>query len=1480
MYAVLLIIGLVLSLIVVTTPLSLEAQTLFGVIAVLCALLLVMKRTRERKVIIAVLSAVVSWRYIYWRATETLAFDGVLETFLGYGMFAGELYFLGILALSYLQGLWPNERKPERLPQDTRRWPTVDIYIPTYNEPAELVETTIIAAKNIDWPKDKLKIYVLDDGCRIEFANLAKKLGVGYLTRRDNKGAKAGNLNNALRQTRGDLIAIFDCDHVPTRSFLQLSVGFFLNDEKLALVQTPHHFYNEDPFEKNLWFGNRVPNEGLLFYGLVQDGNDFWNASFFCGSCAILRRKAMQEIGGFATETVTEDAHTSLRLHQMGWNSAYLKLPMAGGLATGAVREHVQQRLRWGRGMLQILRLDNPLLIPGLSWAQRFCYLSAMVNFMFPLPRIVLLTAPMVYLLLGLNLMVASPVELLAYALPHVLVAVMATLFLQSRYRQAFFTEAYETTLAFHLLIPLVRTLMNPNKGKFNVTNKKRTSQDTYFDWQIVFPQLCVALVLFLSVVNALFTLFGTEVQTDEVWSLTINIVWASISMLILLLCSAVALEKRDGRSAHRLSVSLPVVLQTGGGYSLDAEVTDMSLHGARLKLSDPGRAESELKPDQSLNMSVAYSGSDIRLPVRCMDYQRPGVLRVAFQTNNVEQHHDVVKVLFSRANAWVDWDRTEEKGFLASVIHIAKAVLHFLLWLLKAPFRKTPPSDGNGPTIRQGETSIEPVTERSLRDLGQIGAGSALVWLSALLLSVVLWLPPSAMAQPGLDSAIVQDLDQQHFRFSLRDIGVNEPIYLQGLDTSRGFSFSLRSDQVIAEALMTLRVSISPGLDPVSSHLSVIMNGEVVHTLALDQEFISSKEVKLTMSPYLFQTNNTLEFKVVANKLGDVDNSDRNDKSVWIQISNSSHFLLASSQLNMNLNLGNLPAPFFDRNDYRELVLPFVFADSPSNLTLQAAAVTASWWGALSSYRGASFPVQFEQLPKGNAVVFLTEGATVEGIEGVHVSGPSLEVLRNPVDEFGQLLLIKGRTEDELLVAAKALATSDAFLNGKSSDVTEPSLSARLNYDAPAWVPDDRAVTFSEVDATANLEGYGLSPGVLTLNFKVAPDFFLWGDKGFPVKLRLRYPGKEWLDLEHSRLDILINDHFIKSVSLATLSDSVSDSVKFEDFLQSQTEFKIPPYLVYGENQLQFFFDLKPRVNEQNYRLMPSRLRIGIDSVSTIDFSNAYRFARMPNLAYLAQSGLPFSRKADLSDTVIVVPDSFADEKTLQAILTLLGSISAKTEYPATGVTVVSSTKAKELPDKDYIVFGGFDNQPLFREWSNRSPLKINDTNVSITKASRIESWRNQFNNLFSEEKFTADTAIVPRHSMAAALFSYQSPADPQRSVVGFLANRSEGFVKTVDALKSRDEKSRIKGDFVVINNNEILGFTASPPYYVGHLPWHIHLRWFVKNNTWLLPPLFLMSVLLLSLFLIGRAKIKASKRFEIRKNHFLSNRDELSTI
>ncbi|MDU2541347.1 MAG: glycosyltransferase, partial [Klebsiella sp.] len=604
-------------------------------------------KRRSVSVIMVVTSLLMSTRYMYFRLTQTLHFNSSIEAILGMGLFLAEVYIWVMLLLNYLQTVWPLKRGIVPLPDDMSKWPTVDIYIPSYNEPLEVVRDTVLAAQCIDYPKDKMKIYLLDDGKRSEFAVFAADVGVGYITRNDNKHAKAGNLNHALTLTHGELICVFDCDHVATRVFLQATVGGFLKDPMLALVQTPHYFYSPDPFERNLSVGRNIPNEGMLFYGPIQQGNDNWNATFFCGSCAVIRREALAQIGGFAVETVTEDAHTALKFQRLGWKSAFLDIPLAAGLATERLVVHVIQRTRWARGMTQIFRVDNPLFGRGLTFQQRLCYLSAMLYYQFALPRVVFVTAPLAYLLFNLNIIYSSASLIVSYALPHLFLAIYVGSRMNGRYRYSFWGEIYDIVLAFHLV----------------------------FDFTVVRPHLVVACLLALGVVVGIVRAIGHDYFGSDPNVIALNVGWGIYSLIFLLAAIAVARETRQVRKTIRIDVDIPVVIHYASGIVSRSHTADLSMGGCRVAAPDMRHLEDDIEEIELILQSGAIS-----IPAQLVTSDER-FLRLKFDEDiPLSRRRELVRVVLARADAWINPPRPQDNPF-RSFFTILRCVFE-LFWL------------------------------------------------------------------------------------------------------------------------------------------------------------------------------------------------------------------------------------------------------------------------------------------------------------------------------------------------------------------------------------------------------------------------------------------------------------------------------------------------------------------------------------------------------------------------------------------------------------------------------------------------------------------------------------------------------------------------------------------------------------------------------------------------------------------------------
>ena len=344
----------------------------------------------------------------------------------------------------------------------------VDVFITNFDEPLEVLRRTAIGARAIKYPH---RTFMLDDGNRDEVKAMAEALGIGYIRRDGNEHAKAGNLNNALEVTDGEFILQLDADHVPLPNILDRLLGYF-EDPGVAFVQSPQDFYNTDSFThvvneegRSLWEENRI------FFSLLQPGKDRWNAAFFCGSCAVLRRKAFEEIGGFSTKTITEDMETSIVLHGRGWKSVYHGETLAYGLAPSSAFQYHVQRLRWGQGSMQILRKLNPLTYPGLSVRQRLAYLSSTATYLDGIQKLIFYLAPVVFFLTGWLPVNVTNTQLVTRLVPYVLLSIIAFELLSRGTGWILISERYNMT-KFWTYIKTYRGFFTQKPLKFNVTPK------------------------------------------------------------------------------------------------------------------------------------------------------------------------------------------------------------------------------------------------------------------------------------------------------------------------------------------------------------------------------------------------------------------------------------------------------------------------------------------------------------------------------------------------------------------------------------------------------------------------------------------------------------------------------------------------------------------------------------------------------------------------------------------------------------------------------------------------------------------------------------------------------------------------------------------------------------------------------------------------------------------------------------------------
>jgi cellulose synthase (UDP-forming) len=1473
--------------IVIITPLDLVSQALFAVLTIVVMLLIRGQPSRGVTLILVTLSIVVSTRYIWWRLTETLQFPSELEAFLGIGLILAELYAWLVLILGYIQTAWPLRRPPVAMPEDLAAWPTVDLFIPTYNEPLSVVQNTVLGALSVDYPLDKLKIYLLDDGRREEFREFAEALGVGYITRDNNEHAKAGNLNHALQVTNGELLALFDSDHVPTRVFLQLTIGWFLRDARLSLVQTPHHFYSPDPFERNLRAGTTVPNEGQLFYGLIQDGNDLWNASFFCGSCAVMRRSAVESIGGFATETVTEDAHTALRLHRAGWNSAYLRLPLAAGLATERLAIHVGQRMRWARGMTQIFRIDNPVLGRGLSFGQRVCYLNAMLHFFFGLPRFVFLTAPLAYLMFHLNIIAASGLLVIVYAAPHLIHSTVTNSRLQSRYRHSFWGEIYESVLALYILRPTLATLVNPKRGKFNVTEKGGLLPNDYFDYKIVRPHLIImgllVIALVIGVVRWLLSDFaGTEV-------LVLNVSWAIFNLLTIGAAIAVGRETRQLRSSVRLGLEMPSVVYLPDGQSLATRSRNLSTTGGLFIAARPDG----VALDDIVQIELPVGERNAVLPARVVAWDGE-VLRVAFEQLTLRQQRDLVRIVLCRADAWLDWEEHPVDRPLRSVREILASIGGlFVRHNFREPTRSPVEERRRGRAlpglllaagiglgtlaaggVAMAQTNAPP---QSLPAAPSAPPSTGVMQSTPAPLTGAAAPPPSGAqvplpapgtpgatapqsvtppGQPGLPAPAAATTPANPAAptgstrtqvLTLKDLGANSPIRLIGVQGEGSLPFSVRRDEIVTGGKIDLTFAYSPALIPELSHLTVLINGEVVGNIPLPKDKASGETATLPINPVLLQEDNRILFRFIGHYT--LGCEDPLHSSLWLVLSNTTALTAQLQKLPLPNDLSLLPTPFYDSKDMQALTLPFVFASKASPTTLQAAGTVASWFGSLASYKGASFPTSLDAIPNGNAVVFATDAEKPAGLTLPAITGPTIAVVTNPNNPEAKLLLVLGHNAEELRAAADTLALGSTALTGQTQVVGTPTIPARKAYDAPRWVPIDRPVRFGELVQPTDLQGNGLVPGLLTLNFRTAPDLFVWGNSGVPLKIRYRYPAGTWINFPESRLDVSINNSYLRSLPLTRTGvvQQVKDIIS-PDFVMNEQTVRVPPYYVFGQNQLQFYYDLRPVKVGECQDVLPNNIQESIDPDSTIDLSKTERFTTLPNLAFFANSGYPFTKMADLSETAVVLPDQLSPQD-IETYLDLMGMMGDSTGYPVVNSAVVTANGVNDVANKDLIVLGSIAHQPLIAKWIGNSKLRLEGGHLRVGMTSPLDRVYTVLDPNAEQEREHVDQLLVSQGDNLAAMIGLQSPINSSRSAVIITGSSSDKLLTVINAFRNRELNPSIQGDLMVAGSGRVTSFRIGNQYSVGHLWALTKLRWWLGNSPLILILFTLIGVLIIAL-------------------------------
>ncbi|HKO20987.1 MAG TPA: UDP-forming cellulose synthase catalytic subunit, partial [Acidobacteriaceae bacterium] len=1419
------------------------------------------------------LSIFSTFRYGFWRVKTAVAFfRDPFSHWTGWDaafillLLCAEFYAFMTMGLGYMQVLWPLRRSPVPLPEDPNDWPAVDILVPTFDEPLAVLRPTALAAMNIDWPAEKLNVHILDDGNREQVRAFAEEAGIGYIARNDRTHAKAGNINHALPQVSSPYVVVFDSDHVPTRSFLQLTMGWMLRDSKLAMLQTPHHAYSPDPFDRNLDQFRSVPTENELYYRVIQDGNDFWNATCFCGSCAVLRRSALDQVGGFAVETVTEDAHTSLRLQMHGWNTAYINIPQAAGLAPLRLSGYIRQRIRWARGMLHILRLENPLFAPELTGGQRLCYFHAMAHFLFALPRLIFLTAPLVYLLFGRVAMPGFWLAIVAYALPHLALSTIVSRRVQGEHRHAFWDHVYETVMAPFLLLPTLSTLFRSRPQEFSVTSKAGLVDREHFDARVAWPFLGLLGANLLGLLSAIPRLVRLPILRVPHWLafvnwpatlydpqhggiVAVNLVWVLFNLVLLGVAIAVAQETRQRREFARLSVVLPSDIILPDGAMLQGVTSDLSNGGVRARTTGGIR----VKPGDALKFVFPLLDGTATISAEAV--RRDGdELRARFDTLSLQEQEALTTLLYSRADSWLNW-RTDGQpgGAFASFWRLLRISVRTLT------FRSPRRASSAGSTLSVlllalliAIPQMNAQTEGTAAEPAPSPARPAQSSESAA--------TPSTTVHPRVPRSTAAAEPSSNFAqvLSLGDLGTFSGLMLRGTDSTQAVRFFVARDRLVKVADIKLRYRTAPGLIPAESHLILSLNGTVIATLPVSINPATPSDATVALPAELIRHENRLAFEFVGHYSTQCE--DPANATVWAQIDPASSVELSGSRLIMTDDLASLPLPFYDVGGDKHPAIPIVFAAQPSMQEIQAAAIIASWFGTLAGPGALRFPVSIGTIPSGNAIVLAeNSGQIPEALKDAAAPGAGIAIHANPSDPVSSVLLVTGSTADELLTAARALVLHKSTWQGPHVSIRNFVMPApRKPDDASRWLRTDMTQTFGDLarlqPETAGSQqadtftSDGSTP--IRVPLTLPPDLDFADRENLPLRLDYRYNSVPLG--QGSTLQVYLNGAYISSTPMPH-ADRASRVLE-----------TIVPVPVAGlrpfSNEFQFRFAFQ-RAPVANCAVPAPPLAGAVEPDSSLDITGISHSAVLPNLQLFANGGFPFTRLADLSETTVILP-SIPTTTELETFLMLMSHFGAQSGNPAIRVTVAGPSGLGADRGRDTLVLGTPEDQPALQSLAGAMPVQLDATGLRIRPAASILNPRRWWLNRAPQD---LGELATDGGAPDAVIEQFNWPARTDRSVVAIILHDAAAAQKFADVFSTAVEQVDINGTATVLRGTQFSAIAvAGNQYRVGENTLLERMTRALQQFPWIVAVVAALFCFLIAVLLQARLRRRARFRLQ----------------
>jgi len=702
----------------------------------------------------------------------------------------------------------------------------------------------------------------------------------------------------------------------------------------------------------------------------------------------------------------------------------------------------------------------------------------------------------------------------------------------------------------------------------------------------------------------------------------------------------------------------------------------------------------------------------------------------------------------------------------------------------------------------------------------------------------------------------------------SVAQMGQPRGITLTGGQLQSGILFTLPGDEVITNARLNLSLRVSAALAARNTSLQLMLNGQPLGTLPLGASDSDVSDYQLDIPAAMVVSSNNLSFKI-----NDADKllcEKESAQQYQVTILPKTTLSLEGQQLNIGTSLRNFPRPFIDVQRMTPASVTFGFAANVSPDSVSAAALVASWLGIQSDYRGIRFPVVRGDLPEHNGILIGHPGDKIGSVMLPAARGPLLQVIDNPNNPVYKLLLVVGADDTQLRQAANRLTTQPLATDASSLNVPPQPIGTRKPYDAPRWINTSRPVRLSELlRKDQSLTTTGIWHDALRVNFRAAPDLFLWDGDAIPVNLHYRFPSESWIDENNSFLNVTLNGTFLRNLTVNKVGLLESAWHRLGgDARQEQYTLKLEPYLIYGDNQLALYFNIKPKADAPCGVLLNNNIKSRIEEDSWIDLSHTRHFTMLPNLSYFVGASFPFSRLADFSQTTLLLPEAPGDAE----IATLLDM--AARAGNATGVPLVQNqvlfglpnggTNLTRLQHSDVLAVSTMQHSAFTQQMLAGTAYQTSGNTLGVKEPTTVDKLRGWLTGDWSRQQLDADRYFSSNEAWRGFV-SYRSPWSADRLVVMTVATSDQQLLRLHDDLNSARINAGIRGDTAIITDeNGIRSFRVGPQFPSGEMPWYMMVVWYANQHSVLMA----LAALLLSA-LIGSAAWVMLKRHAWRRLH-----------